>query len=255
MSLLSDVLSKKVTKIRVSQLSGVEKIAGSAFYNFTALSEVCLPSTLKEIESNSFYGCSALRKLSIDNISPYIKISSGAFGSIGGDGYIKPNIDIIASQPDETMICISNNRVLFHNKITDPTAGFVIPGTVINLTGGSCSKYGDISLTNVTIPDTVEVVGDDVFDGHNSLATITIGSSVRFIDAHLCPGTQTTTLIFRQPAGMYVELPTPGDGTGLAYNKNSHSITIYTDNECIKNYDWATDNVTVTFYSLSEAPV
>ena len=40
----------------------------------------------------------------------------------------------------------------------------------------------------------------------------------------------------------------------MAYNKDSRALTIYTDNEYIKNYNWAADNATVTIYPLSQAP-
>lgn len=36
----------------------------------------------------------------------------------------------------------------------------------------------------------------------------------------------------------------------FAYYKSAKSITVYTDNETIKNYDWASDNVTATIYHL-----
>lgn len=34
--------------------------------------------------------------------------------------------------------------------------------------------------------------------------------------------------------------------------KNATEITIYTDNDIVKNYDWASKNYTVTFKPLSE---
>lgn len=269
LSLLSDVFSRKII---TTQFKGITKIRGEAFYNCTLLKEIDLPNSIETIGDYAFYGCTSLKEIKFPNsivsisnnafqnctslrtiytedMNPYIKIDQYAFIDI------KDNLDIVASQPDNSMICIAQNRVLFHNKIVDPAAEFVIPETVINLTGGSCCKYGSISLTSVVIPDTVEMVGDDVFYDHSSLAKITVGSSVRYMSTDLCPGKQTTTLVFRQPAGMYVELPKAGDGSGLAYDKSSHSITIYTDNECIKNYDWSADNVTATFYPLSQAPV
>ena len=55
---------------------------------------------------------------------------------------------------------------------------------------------------------------------------------------------------FEQPSGMIVTLPTAGSSTGMLYCKTASSVTIYTDNETIKNYDYATDNVTATIYHL-----
>ena len=53
---------------------------------------------------------------------------------------------------------------------------------------------------------------------------------------------------------MYIELPKAGEDTGIYGGKSSTSIDIYTDNEMLKAYDWAKDNVTATIHSLSEAP-
>lgn len=54
---------------------------------------------------------------------------------------------------------------------------------------------------------------------------------------------------------MEIKLPKAGvSNTGLAYNKDSRAIDVYTDNLAIRAYDWAADNATVTFHPLSEAP-
>ena len=45
-----------------------------------------------------------------------------------------------------------------------------------------------------------------------------------------------------------------GKDKGLAYDKDSRSFTLYTDNEMLKAYNGAGDNVTVTIKPLSEAP-
>lgn len=57
-------------------------------------------------------------------------------------------------------------------------------------------------------------------------------------------------LRFNTPADVQVEMPQAGNGTGVTYYKTAREFTIYTDNPTIKNYDWATDNVTPTFYHL-----
>lgn len=245
MSLITEVMSRSIASWPEKELAGITKIREYAFYGCTALRSVSLPDTITEIGMDAFHGCTALTDVQFGNIYPYSLIYSEAFA----------DTPWLASLPKDEMICISQDRILLTNTISDPTAGFVIPDTVVNLASHACEQYGGVSLVSVIIPDSVEIVQSSPFYGHSSLTTITVGASVRKIRTNFCPGTQTTTLIFRQPAGMEVELPPAGDGTGLSYNKSSHAIAIYTDNECIKNYDWATDNVTATFYPLSEAPV
>jgi len=156
-----------------------------------------------------------------------------------------------------SMLYMSNGRILVSHKISKPSTNLSIPDTVVNIASRALYKYSeDTNFKKCVIPDTVEILGDNIFDEQSTLTSITVGASVRRIGVDLTPSNSVTTLIFRQPAGMYVELPPAGDGEfiGLAYNKNSRNVSIYTDNECIKNYDWATDNVTATFYPLSSAP-
>ena len=57
----------------------------------------------------------------------------------------------------------------------------------------------------------------------------------------------TKKAIFRQPKDVVVQLPEK-----LCYSKSAATIDVYTDNDSIKNYDWAKDNFTPTFHSLSE---
>ena len=115
-------------------------------------------------------------------------------------------------------------------------------------------KEHSSKATQYTIPDNVEYVQRNPFANQYDLTKIVIGASVSKIEAVLVPHEKVTTLVFRQPQSLVVDLPSPGENTGLAYYKQSRDVTIYTDNDSIKNYGWATDNVTATFKPLSEAP-
>lgn len=108
------------------------------------------------------------------------------------------------------------------------------------------------SLTNVVIPDSVTSIEEMAFYNCGQLTDITIGSSVATIgySAFIQTSPTSRTIIFRQPSGMEITLPSAGSSSGLFYNKTSYAITIYTDNEIIKNYDYSADNVTPTFYHL-----
>ena len=55
---------------------------------------------------------------------------------------------------------------------------------------------------------------------------------------------------FNQPAGMSVILPQAGSSSGMFYSKSAREMTVYTDNETIKNYDYASDNITATILHL-----
>lgn len=106
----------------------------------------------------------------------------------------------------------------------------------------SLSGYPTINL-----PQSLEVLSDNCFKGA-VCQPLEIPSGVHTIGSlSLDCG---MALIFMQPKDMVINLPTAGDSTGIAYNKNAKTKNIYTDNLAIKNYNWSADNVTATFYHL-----
>ena len=264
MSLLSDLLFKKITSITKEQLAGVtciksmafsscnllksielpdtvEKIDYSAFQNCISLESIKLGKNLSKILNGALLGCTALKEIDSKDINPYclidnIHISDTAWYS---------------SQPEGTMLTMAKGLILVENKVS--STDFKIPDTVKNIASYGCSNHGS-TLTSITVPDTVEMIQGSAFSSQSALTKITIGASVNRITGTIVPGNTVKDFIFRQPAGMVIDLPTPGDDTGMAYDKDAYSANVYTDNEYIRNYDWAKDNVTATFYSLSDAP-
>lgn len=251
MSLISDYLSKNLTAVTKEQLSGANRIFNSCFYEHTKLKSIGIPYSVKVIEIDAFVNCSALAEIDTDSMDPFCEINSVA-GRIAFFGTAWVN-----NQPANSMFTMANGQILVGNNISAPSNGFVIPSTVKNIAGAACGRLSgsaDSLFTSVVIPDTVEMIQRNIFEGQTSLTKITVGSGVRKITGLITPGTNMKEMIFRQPAGMTIELPTPGANDGMAYNKDAYSMNIYTDNEYIRNYGWSTDNVTATFYPLSSAP-
>lgn len=260
---ISDIIGAKTTAVTKADMQGVKKIRKYAFPSQTSLREIYIPSSVLSIGDYAFDNCTNIETITFaDDISPYMYIGSGGFIESDHTVYFESmqlfsGTKWAANQPSDSLICIAQGRILLANTISDTSSAFTIPETVVTLASRSCGAMGGSStLTEFVIPDTVEMIQDFILSSHTNINKITIGSSVRYIGAGLANYSSSYTLIFRQPAGMYVELPPEGgDGKGIAYNKSSRSCSIYTDNEYIMNYDWATDNVTPTFYPLSEAPV
>lgn len=113
----------------------------------------------------------------------------------------------------------------------------------------SCS-----SLSNVTIPNGVIQIGNRAFEKCSSLKEIIIPSSVTsigdFCFANTTSSLGLSTITFKQPSGMTVSLPTAGSSSGLFYCKTASNLTVYTDNETIKNYSYSSDNITAKIYHL-----
>ena len=269
MSKVSKAVLKNCTSLTAAELMGVKTIQPYFFYE-GALNELQIPSSVEIIGENAFTRC-YLKKIDFSNTASLKEIKEYAFNQCS-DGVtleviglenINPYCKIHTGTLDEfpfvyntlqSYLYAANGKILL--TCSKLTGNFAIPD-VINLSACSCGgrgDNGDSTTTKLVIPDTVELVNDEVFINRTALTNITIGSSVRYIGKNLYTLPSAATLIFRQPSGMYVELPIAGQSTGLAYNKESRAIAIYTDNECIKNYDWSADNATVTFYPLADAP-
>lgn len=251
---INDFLKNKIKDIPLEEFEDITYLRDYAFMDISSVENVYLPATLNAVTTIAFSSCLCTNmKLHFHaDTSPEIQIGSDV-------GPYNPN--------DEGVYwLIANGRVLLPSKVN--TTQFQIPNTVTNLSSYSLVSYGTSSdtRTKVVIPDSIEIVQSYLFGNTapTTLTTLVIGSSVKQIGGNFLNHDQPATMIFRQPAGMHVELPIPGDkladsinalqAPGMCYNKTSRAFTIYTDNECIKNYDWAKDNVTPTFYPLSAAP-
>lgn len=245
--MLTKTLTKTITDVTKEDLEGCEKIKTCSFYLCKNLKSVQIPRSVKEIGDSAFYACADLTNVDTSEMDPYCRLRNTA------DILYAPfyNSGITTGLAENSVLLMANEKIMVCNTFTTPSKSLIIPDTVINLGSKACAGSDD-NFKSFVVPDNIEIICDRVFTS-TVLEKITIGKNVKFIGTESIPS-KVTTLIFRQPSGMDVELPEAGDGAGIAYDKDSRSISIYTDNECIKNYDWATDNVTATFYPLSEAP-
>ena len=124
------------------------------------------------------------------------------------------------------------------------------------------SLFGNFYYATVTLNEGLEEIGEQSLAGigynKTNFTTLEIPSTVKKIKAKAFAYSDTnikiTTLKFNQPNGMQIELPTAGSTSGMLYYKSAKEMTIYTDNEIIKNYDWAADNVTATLLHLNGTP-
>lgn len=130
------------------------------------------------------------------------------------------------------------NKVLYNNSSVqkDYVAGFEGDGYLILTSVGDAfdlTKIKDYPFTDVdylNIPANSEVIFPETLTNFRKGCFKWNG---------------TTTLKFLTPSGVEVNMPEK-----FTNSKTAFSITIYTDNETIKNYDWAGANLTATFYHL-----
>lgn len=238
MGKLSEVLSGRLTTLTAEDLRGVYCIRTNCFTGCVGLTAVALPHTVKFIDQNAFYGC-PLETIDTSALEKDCLIEKSAFTTSTWPLY----------DGTSRVLMGKDDCIMYQNE----SGSTEIPACVRNIVGLAFTSL-DSSITSVTIPDTVEILYGGVVFPHG-VTTVTVGSGVCKMGVNtMYSGSSGITWIFRQPAGMTVELPTAGDGTGLNYNKDSRTITIYTDNECIINYNWSGDNITANIYPLADAP-
>lgn len=235
------ILPEKLVEIGVSAFSGYK-------------GPISIHKNILNIKESAFSGISSLDTSKMNN---KCRIDAASFCSI-----LKPTEpnslqyrnEWYKSLPDGP-ITLARGEILYRYK---GTAGLQECPSTVKTMGERCCMYLEnehsSTATQYTIPDNVEYVQKNPFAFQSTLTKIVVGANVSKIEHNLVPHEKVTTLVFRQPQDLIVDLPTPGEGTGMAYYKDSRAVTIYTDNDSIKNYGWATDNVTATFKPLSEAP-
>lgn len=253
MSLFSSILCKTVTDLKAQDLYGITNIAYNIFYN-SKLKTLELPNTCKRIGSTAFLGNTNLTTISLpDSIE---LIDQEAFSDCTSLTNVNLNVNpkciikenVFSNCPFYTNA--TTNLYAANGKILLKATSTTWPSNIINIATNACNAL--VTNSTLKIPDYVEILAGSPA---SSITSLTIGQKMSYLGPESIP-TTVTTLICRQPAGMEVTLPTEtGEYKGLSYNKDARNMTLYTDNESMKNYNWSGDNVTVTIYPLSQAPV
>jgi hypothetical protein len=250
MSVFQEYLSGELLFLTPRELPNITKISDSVFAH-SRLQGFWPSASLNYIGKYAFLDTN-LAVINDSLLNPYCFIGDGAFD----------DTPIFVNNITKANVLLADGKILFcWGGNGKPSTSMAIPDSVVNISSNALSfSEKDTDFTSFTIPDTVEILGDSIFGGffgtagESTLNTLVVGAGVRVIGRSLV-ASNIKTLVFRQPTDLFIELPTPGTSDkGMAYTKDSREITIYADNECIRNYDWAADNAVVTFYPLSEAP-
>lgn len=133
------------------------------------------------------------------------------------------------------------------------TYDLVLPNSVREISGTFSQKSGVYYTNNQTL-NTLTMTGDfasSSYDAHGLASCakyLIIDESVKNITGDLAFYANTS------PVGNIVFKHGIDDTINLTIEpqKSAFAINIYTDNETIRNYDWASANYTVTFYPLSD---
>lgn len=138
-----------------SELDGytVTAIGPKAFYNFSNLTEVTIPSTIKSMGKNAFMNCTGMEKINITDLKAWCEMER--FGALASPMIYAEKLYL--------------NGTLVEGDIT-------IPEGTTAITQGAFYSCKDIK--NVTLPNTVTYIGESAFDGCQYLSSINIPNSV-----------------------------------------------------------------------------
>jgi len=153
----------------------VTSIGDWAFWDCDSLTSVTIPDSVTSIGNGAFSFCNSLTSITIPN----------SVTSIGRDAFENcSSLTSITVDPNNS-VYTSSDGVLFSKDMTEliqypcgKSGVYAIPDGVTSIGYGAFS-FCD-SLTSITIPDSVTIIGDNAFYG-SSLTSITIPASVTYI--------------------------------------------------------------------------
>ncbi len=189
-----DAFSSFSSQVKAIELpEGLRKISKYAFANFTELTEITIPSTVKTIDEKAFYGCTSLKK--VINKSKFLYLVKGesthgyvAYYATVLETILKPyGENLVWSLDDAGVLKIEGSGDMqYYNSFEQPwyslrdkILALNIADTVTSISDDAF--YGCCNLTEINIPDNIKSIGSSAFSYCTELTKATIGDNVTSI--------------------------------------------------------------------------
>lgn len=180
------------------------EIYDSAFYGYNILTCLTIPASVKSIGDNAFHGCKHLYE--IYNLSS-LNLTCGT-QDYGGVAYYARVIHNSLDEPSIfyttedglSFVVTDNDCFLFsynnsQNSIILPTTILIGERTISKYTISDSAFEDSISLTDITIPDSVTSIGSYAFSGCSSLESIVLSDNLTKIGDYAFKGCHSLTSI------------------------------------------------------------
>ena len=224
--------------------NSVKTLGNYVFLNCTSLLYITIPSSITSIGNEAFSGCAALKRVYIDDLAAWCKISFAGYRSnplyyaynLYLNGSLVTNLvipdSITTIKPYAFRACRSITSVEFPDTLTK----------IDNYAFMHCT-----SLTNVVIPDSVTSIGGSSFEATSttSLTEITIGSGVTSIGQNTFKAQTKLTII-------YCKATTPPTIQSNTFESVPTSCVVYVPTSAVSAYQSASywSNFTIQGYNF-----
>ncbi|MBO4636081.1 MAG: leucine-rich repeat protein [Clostridiales bacterium] len=182
----------RLQTINLSALTNLQTIERSAFYNCRALTGITLPDSLQSIGDVAFYDCDSLTSVNIPN--SLTSLGNSAFYDCDG-------LTTITSGPSCVLTELGNEAFRGCDALTTAT----LPTSLLKINGGfgggcfeNCPRlrtvnlselthllnieraafYNCPALTGITLPDSLQSIGDVAFRDCDSITSVNIPNSL-----------------------------------------------------------------------------
>ena len=246
----------------ISIPSSVTVIGARAFYECIALTSVNIPSSVTLIDSLTFCGCTQLNSVTFDATSHVERIETGAFRKCTSLTSITLPASVTFVEPEAFGSCYdlqfnveaenanySAQGGTLYNKdktvlISHPAGGTCTVADTVTTIGTKAFSYNE-QLQSVVLPENLEIIEDKAFQG-TGLTTLSLPLSLQTIGDHSFFGCSNLESIVIpgnvQSVGSYAfwscenlkEVFYPANldisSAGINYSNNNTSIISYIEN-------------------------
>ena len=169
---------------------GVTSIGDNAFSWCPSLTGVTIPDSVTSIGESAFYDCESLTSVAIP-------ASVASIGDYAFNGcYSLTGISVASGNPAYCSVdgaLFSLDKTVLYQYPAAKSGPYEIPASVTYLAYGA---FEGASLTSVTIPGSVEIIGPQMFDGCDSLTSVIMLNGITNIgpSAFNCPNLTSVTI-------------------------------------------------------------
>jgi len=186
-----DLTASNVTSVTIPE--GTTGIAASGFSGYPHIASLTIPASVTKIGAYAFKGCTGVGSLLLPDYFASGAIGNGAFNNFGSSLVVT----LMLTQDGRSNGCQVPDGLKTSGKMTS----LVVPEGELMTASSFCASC--TSLKSVSLPSTLETIGDSSFSGCTGLpGQLTIPSNVTYIGGNAYKGCTGLTGTLAIPSGV-----------------------------------------------------